>query len=240
LVARALSGGAAQLATAQAEALALVTTQTAILLTTTISPCPSRAQTHLLMTLTLSCSPNLTTHFVLVLRTALSRLARTGGSPFIDDVGNPFVDDDLSSSTPPEGENPFASKGAAVTQRPSRSSFRSCCFSRASSVSHPSRRPLPVTELGRGLRADVARLTSATSRVHDRRSLCLIDGRLHVYDKGSLTKVKTLVDVKEDVEDCQCLHGNVLSVVLQRVPRGRSRQDGVMEVKSYFFSLRFG
>merc|ERR1712008_337276 len=73
------------------------------------------------------------------------------------------------------------------------------------------------------LKAEVFRLTVAVSswKRHDRRSLVLSKGHLHVYDKGSTDRVKTIIDVSKNVAVCSLLGNGIMSLQVRRPRRRR-------------------
>jgi len=73
------------------------------------------------------------------------------------------------------------------------------------------------------LKAEVFRLTVAVSswKQHDRRSLVLSKGHLHVYEKGSFDRVKTIIDVSKDVAVCSLLGNGIMSLQVRRPRRRR-------------------
>lgn len=83
------------------------------------------------------------------------------------------------------------------------------------------------------MRAVVFRCTSATSglRRHDRRQIWIAEGRLHICHKGSMTAVKSIVDLCREVDESQLVHGNVITLFMRR-PAGQTS-----EVKIYFFEF---
>mmetsp|Transcript_25186 Transcript_25186/g.70846 ORF Transcript_25186/g.70846 Transcript_25186/m.70846 type:complete len:313 (+) Transcript_25186:204-1142(+) len=83
------------------------------------------------------------------------------------------------------------------------------------------------------MRAVVFRCTSATSgfRRHDRRQIWIAEGRLHICYKGSMTAVKSIVDLCREVDESQLVHGNVITLFMKR-PKGQTS-----EVKIYFFEF---
>jgi len=73
------------------------------------------------------------------------------------------------------------------------------------------------------LKAEVFRLTVAVSswKQHDRRLLVLSKGHLHVYDKGSTDRVKTVLEVSRDVVVCSLLGNGIMSLQVRRPRRRR-------------------
>jgi hypothetical protein len=97
---------------------------------------------------------------------------------------------------------------------------------------------------GEELLADVYRLTTAVVghgwRRHDRRSLRLWRGCLHIYSKGSSKLVKAVVDVKCDVDSCTCLSPLVLSLVMRKREPSVASQGTELDIatqKLYFFEF---
>lgn len=94
------------------------------------------------------------------------------------------------------------------------------------------------------LKAQVFRLTVAVSswKQHDRRSLVLSKGHLHVYEKGSTDKVKTIIEVAKDVAVCSLLGNGIMSLQLRRTRRrrllsGMSNNGDDKENKVYLFEF---
>jgi hypothetical protein len=94
----------------------------------------------------------------------------------------------------------------------------------------------------RGFRkVEVQRLSASIGgrgwRYHDRRAVEVSCGELRIFEKGSTSKVKLVVDVASGVEDCSLMPGAVVSIVLNRPPHGADEGDGVMECKRYVFEF---
>lgn len=92
------------------------------------------------------------------------------------------------------------------------------------------------------LHANVFRLTTSACgpgfRRHDRRALRLKGGFLDIFEKSSLLKVKTSLDVRCDVEECYLLPDSKrLSLVIRKLPKGAEIDAGVWTSKSYFFEF---
>jgi len=97
------------------------------------------------------------------------------------------------------------------------------------------------------LQAEVFRLTTSFFghgwRRHDRRCLSLRKGDLHIFDKGSSSRVKAVVSIAHDVENCAMISGNVLSIQLQRrspsvASRTSAEEDEYLATqKVYFFEF---
>jgi len=87
----------------------------------------------------------------------------------------------------------------------------------------------------------VQRLVPATGgrgwRYHDRRTLELSNGKLYIFEKGSSSKVKLVVDIATDVEECLSMPGGVISITLRRLLVDGDHEDGVMEHKPYVFEF---
>jgi len=90
-------------------------------------------------------------------------------------------------------------------------------------------------------RVSVHRLTSSIGgrgwKYHDRRTLELSAGELHIFEKGSSSKVKWAMDVATGVEECVLMPGGVVSLLLRMLPSGADRDDGVLEHKPYVFEF---
>merc|ERR1712012_719719 len=73
------------------------------------------------------------------------------------------------------------------------------------------------------LKAEVFRLTITVSswKRHDQRSLVLSKGHLHVYEKGSDNRVKTIIEVSKDVAVCSLLGNGIMSLQVLRPRRRR-------------------
>mmetsp|Transcript_34097 Transcript_34097/g.86258 ORF Transcript_34097/g.86258 Transcript_34097/m.86258 type:complete len:357 (-) Transcript_34097:527-1597(-) len=73
------------------------------------------------------------------------------------------------------------------------------------------------------LKAQVWRCTSKASacsfRRHDRRMLRIAGGRLHICKKGSMTAVKSAVDLARDVSSCQVWPDKMLFLHMRQVSR---------------------
>jgi hypothetical protein len=69
------------------------------------------------------------------------------------------------------------------------------------------------------LRSEVFRLTTSRMgngwRRHDRRSLKLWDGFLHIFEKGSTRLVKSVLLVGRDVQECSLLSSCIMSLVVR-------------------------
>eukprot|EP00927_Polykrikos_kofoidii_P065226 TRINITY_DN61009_c0_g1_i1.p1 TRINITY_DN61009_c0_g1~~TRINITY_DN61009_c0_g1_i1.p1 ORF type:complete len:1043 (-),score=172.52 TRINITY_DN61009_c0_g1_i1:89-3217(-) len=69
------------------------------------------------------------------------------------------------------------------------------------------------------LRSEVFRLTTAFIghgfRRHDRRSLKLWDGFLHVFSKGSTRLVKAVLHVGRDIQDCSLVTSTIMSLMVR-------------------------
>jgi len=92
------------------------------------------------------------------------------------------------------------------------------------------------------LYANVFRLTApycgSGFRRHDRRALRLVGNQLDVFEKRSLVKVKTSVNVQRQVEECAFLNGSKrLSMTIRRLPPGAEIDSGVFCTKNYFFEF---
>jgi hypothetical protein len=92
------------------------------------------------------------------------------------------------------------------------------------------------------LLVEVTRLTAAHCgpgfRRHDRRGLRLHGSRLEIFDKGSILKVKSVIDVGRDLDDCSLLPGGkIMSIVFRRIPPGVDVDAGVWKNKQYVFEF---
>jgi len=91
------------------------------------------------------------------------------------------------------------------------------------------------------LRAEVHRLTAGYGgrgwRYHDRRFMVLSHGRLHIFEKRSSSKVKTVVDVTSDIDECTLRRGGILALTFCRPVEGSSREEGMTEHKAYAFEF---
>jgi len=92
------------------------------------------------------------------------------------------------------------------------------------------------------LYANVYRLTESPCgpglRRHDRRALRLVESRFDIFDKASVVRVKTKVDVLRDIEDCMMLPcGKRLAINIRRLPKGVSTETGVWDNKQYYFEF---
>jgi hypothetical protein len=74
-------------------------------------------------------------------------------------------------------------------------------------------------------------------KFHDRRALDLSEGKLHIFDKGSMSKVKVSVDVNSEIDECILMLGGVVSITLRLLPNGASEEDGVIQHKHYLFEF---
>jgi len=98
------------------------------------------------------------------------------------------------------------------------------------------------SEISITLEANVMRLMPAYCGPgfcrHDRRALRLCEGKLDVYEKGSVVKVKSSIRMMHDVEECSLLPGGKrLSLVIRRVPKGADVDSGVWNNKNYVFEF---
>jgi hypothetical protein len=90
--------------------------------------------------------------------------------------------------------------------------------------------------------ATVSRLTSlgcgAGFRRHDRRALRLHGDKLDIFEKSSVMKVKTVIDVQRDVQECVFFPcGKRLSLTIRRPTPGAEVDSGVWDIKSYCFEF---
>jgi hypothetical protein len=68
--------------------------------------------------------------------------------------------------------------------------------------------------------------------------LRLKGGFLDIFEKSSLLKVKTSLDVRCDVEECDLLPDSKrLSLVIRKLPKGAEIDAGVWTSKNYFFEF---
>jgi hypothetical protein len=91
--------------------------------------------------------------------------------------------------------------------------------------------------------AEVNRLSSAYCghgfRHHDKRGLCLRGDHLEVFDKASCSKVKSVFDIRNDVEDCFLHPGQRrMSLTVRKVPVGKAADSGVWSTKTYTFEFK--
>uniref|UniRef100_A0A7S1Q6U4 Uncharacterized protein n=1 Tax=Alexandrium catenella TaxID=2925 RepID=A0A7S1Q6U4_ALECA len=101
---------------------------------------------------------------------------------------------------------------------------------------------VPRVPVRRGeLSADVHRMVSggcgAGLTRHDQRSLLISDGNLYIFEKGSRSKVKSVVEIASGIEFCRLTPAGMLSLIVHRLPRGASPEDGVLECKHYTFEF---
>lgn len=90
-------------------------------------------------------------------------------------------------------------------------------------------------------RIEVQRLTASVGgrgwRYHDRRTLQLSNGELYIFDKGSTSKVKLVVDIAKDVQECVAMPGSVISLTLRRWESNPEQANGTAELKPYVFEF---
>jgi len=178
--------------------------------------------------------------------TSLEFRARVGGSfPELPALGNaPAVGvEDGSRSASTEGQKAAYSSHLQLEDSTASNSEADVASidSEAGAAPFEPAVVAPVQVLRGRLWADVHRLVSARcgSRLqrHDRRSLLISGGRFFIFEKGSVDKVKTEVDIQSGVESCRQGPGGTLSLTVHRLPDGATEEDGVTECKEYIFEF---
>jgi len=104
-----------------------------------------------------------------------------------------------------------------------------------------SRSPSPMRAIaGTGVRAEVNRLErkgTGEFRVHDKRSLAVSRNRIYIYEKGSVSDVKRLVNIQQEVTNCGLLDGGIMLLCLRAKAPTAYHAEKSIDAKEYYFQF---
>jgi len=106
----------------------------------------------------------------------------------------------------------------------------------------PASLPEAVRAAGGGteVRAEVNRLErkgTGEFRVHDKRSLAVSRNRIYIYEKGSVSDVKRLVNIQQEVTNCGLLDGGIMLLCLRAKAPTAYHAEKSIDAKEYYFQF---